>query len=301
MDPANAAHIYAESSSFTTVGHRCKSQTYVRYYSAAAETYFAILLVTSPELDKLTTDYDRLLKSIPRSNFTRPHLLLEVAALRTQRNTLSGQKSDLDKAITHYTEAILLSPNPSGRIVLALLHLAMVLISRYSLYDQPSGLKSSIKYLRFLRINFRSPQDFDNQQTSEDFSSLLFCALAFNLKFTSGDMAQDLEEMATLIPEFITTDHILTFNRMIAIRAFGEVVTALSTEMYRQEGTQRWAFDQIIQVLREAAVLNPDLLISYALAVCLSVRFEMTHAMNDCKEAISNFDRCLPHAPLEII
>ena len=38
-------------------------------------------------------------------------------------------------------------------------------------------------------------------------------------------------------------------------------------------------------------MLNQDLLISYALAMCLSTRFEKTCAMNDCEEAISNLNR----------
>ena len=204
---------------------------------------------------------------------------------------LSRQKSELDNAITHLTEAILLSPTSSQDIVLALYHLAALLISRYTDYDQPDGLKSSIKYFRFLRINFRSP--FDNLQTDEDFSSQLFRALAynscFNLNLTPAEMTQDLEEMVALIPEIITAD-ILTQGRKVAIQAFGSAVAALAAEMYHQENTRR-IVDRAIQVLREAKVHNPDLTISFALATCLSGRFDATSVMNDCEEAVTNFDR----------
>ena len=70
--------------------------------------------------------------------------------------------------------------------------------------------------------------------------------------------------MATLVPEFITAD-ILTFHRKNAIKLFRLVISTLATEKYRQEDTQR-GFNRVIQVLREAVVLNPDLHISYTLA-----------------------------------
>ena len=237
-------------------------------------------------------EYHRLLKSLPRSNFARPRILLALAALHTHRIYLSHQRSDLNKAITHFTEAILLSPTPSQKLVTALFHLADLLLSRYTEYDQPDGLKSSIKYFRFLRINFHSPAAFDDPEISEDISSKLFCALAYNLMLTPGKMAQDLEEMVTLIPEFITAA-ILTSSSSFAINAFSAAVYILAaeiSEMYRQEDTQR-DFNRAIQVLREAAVLNPDLEISNALATCLIVRFEATHLMNDCEEAMTNLDK----------
>lgn len=81
---------------------------------------------------------------------------------------------------------------------------------------------------------------------------------------TPGEIAQDVEEMATLVPEFITAD-ILTFHRKNAIKLFRLVISTLATEKYRQEDTQR-GFNRVIQVLREAVVLNPDLHISYTLA-----------------------------------
>ena len=106
-------------------------------------------------------------------------------------------------------------------------------------------------------------------------------------------MTRDLEEMVVLLPEFVTAD-ILTYDRTVAINDFSSAVFTLATKIsqmyYRQEDTQL-VFDQAIQVLRESAVLNPDLGISYALAMCLAVRFETTLVMTDCEEAITSFDR----------
>ena len=211
--------------------------------------------------------------------------LLDLVELRTQCNELSDQKSDLDKAITHLTEAVLLTQ--TYHVLGVFLHLAALLLMRYLLYKEASydDLKSSIKYLRFLRTNFHSLEAFDIPYKSEPFSTYLFHALALNLKLT-GEMARDLEEMVALIPEFITADT-LTRGRQRAIEAFG---WAVSTKMYCQQDLQR-VFNQAIQVLREAAVLNQDLTISYALAMCLAVRFQMTLVMHDCEEAITNLDR----------
>ena len=211
--------------------------------------------------------------------------------LRTQRFQFLRQRSDLDKAITHLTEAVLLSSGqPPQRIVFSLFHLAGLLFLRdtETEYSQPDGIKSSIKYFRFLRINFHSLEAFDIPHTSGDLSTHLFNALAHNLVLTPGEMVQDLEEMVPLIPELITASS-LTYHRKRAFYTFNSVLSHLKPDLYRRGDTQPVA-DRAIQVLREATVLNPDKDIAFALAMCLTSRFETTRVMNDCEEAISNFD-----------
>ncbi|KAN0131162.1 CHAT domain containing protein [Lactarius tabidus] len=243
---------------------------------------------TLPELDGEIFRYHRLLDLFPRSypfRVFRPTLLIQLAALRSQRRELSNQKSDFDKAITHLTEAILLPPTRD--LIFAVFQLAALLRSRFTFFRQHDDLKSSIKYFRFLRVNFHSLDAFDLPHTSSsDLPAELFCALAFNSVLTPGDMVQDFEEMVALIPEFITPD-ILTYLRKKAIEAFNEAVAA--TEMFCRKDTQLVA-NRVIQVLREATGLNPDLGISNALATCLAARFRTTLAMSDYKEAIAIFD-----------
>jgi CHAT domain-containing protein/tetratricopeptide (TPR) repeat protein len=250
------------------------------------------LLVALPKLDRKILRIHRLLESLPRSDPHRSTLLCHLAALRSQRWGLSNQKSDSNKVITHLTEAILLPP--TQELVSPFLYLAASLLSRFSSYRQPDDLKSSIKYFRFLRINFHSLEAFDIPETSGGLSPNLFHALAHNLVLTPGDMTQDLEEMVTLIPEFITPD-ILTYHRKHAIESFTRLIT--KTEMFCREDTQLVA-NRAIQVLREATVLNPDLVISLALASCLAARFKTTLAMNDYEEAIAIADRIVAtHSP----
>ena len=271
--------------------YKCESRIYLAF--PAAENYFALLLVpvSPPEFDNMILEYHRLLKSLPRSDFTRPGHLLQVAGVRSQRWALSGQNSDLDKAITHLTEAVLL---PTQRIVYALFHLATLLLTRFRYAKQPDDVKFSIKYFRLLRINFHSLEAFAIPQTSGNLPSNLFRALALKLVFTpaTGEMVQDLEDMEALIPEVITVDSILTPYQKDAIEAFGAFAIILTTDMYRHEEIQR-VVNRAIETLREATVLNPDLYIFHILGICLTLRIHTTFVMNDFEEAMTVLEKIL--------
>ena len=162
---------------------------------------------------------------------------------------------------------------------------------RYTDYNQPEDIKYSVKYLRFLRNNFHSLEAFDVPHTSGDIPSKLLHALAQNLSTTPGDVERDFEEMVALIPEFVTADA-LTIGQKRAFNAFVEVLDRFVKTMFRQEDTQK-AANRAIQVLREAAVLNPDVVISYALVICLFARVETTHVIKDYEEAIDAADRII--------
>ena len=249
-----------------------------------AENKFALLAsLNVPEIER---EILLFIEWFPRSHPIRPTLLYVLAELRTPYFGSLNQRSDLDKAVTHLTEAVLLSS--TQHIVFFLFHLAVLLLSRFSHYKRPDDLKSSIKYLRFLRINFRSLEAFNIPHASGDLPTNLFHALARNLLLTEapGEMARDIAEMVPLIPEFITAD-ILTHQQRLAIKAFS---TTFNTLELRLENIQQ-VVDQAIQELRKATMLNQDLWIAHALAMCLSCRFERTLVIKDCEEAIANFDR----------
>ena len=246
-------------------------------------------LVTLPEIDEMILEFYGRLKSSPRSHPKRRIYLRQLMGLRTQRRQFSNQESDLDKAITHSTEAVLLPP--THETVLEFYHLAILLLSRYIDYNQPADIKYSVKYLRFLRKNFHSLEAFDVPHTSGDFPSRFLCALAHNFFLIPRDMKRDFEEMVALIPEFVTADA-FTFSQKQALHVFCRALIGFVKTMFHQEDTQKVA-NQAIQVLREATVLNPDVDISYALAFCLSARFETTLVMNDYEEAISVADRMI--------
>ena len=268
----------------------CKSQFCIGYYFLfpAAQTEFAPLATLSEIDEKILVFYGRL-KSSPRSDPERPFYLHQLVALRTQRREFSHQESDINKAITHSAEAVLLPP--AHHTVVAFYHLALLLLSRYSDYNQPDDIKYSVKYFRFLRNNFHSLEAFDVPHTSGDLPSMLLRALSLKLLLTPGDMELDFEEMVALIPECISADA-LTTSQEQALYSFCRVLSRFMGTMFRQENTQKVA-NRATQVLREATVLNPDVVISYALAVCLLARFETTQVMNDYEEAIGTADRII--------
>ena len=120
---------------------------------------------------------------------------------------------------------------------------------------------------------------------------MLLRALAYNSLLTPGDVERDFEEMVALIPEFVTADA-LTTSQKEALSKFQQVLIRFMKIMFRQEDTQKVA-NRAIQVLREATALNPDVEISYALAICLFVRFETTPVMSHYEEAIGAADRII--------
>ncbi|KAN0131130.1 CHAT domain containing protein [Lactarius tabidus] len=243
-----------------------------------------------PELDREILKYDTFCKQLARSDPIRPNILFELVGLRTRHMAFSGQKSNLDKAITHLTEVVLLPPTQD--IAFALFHLADRLFLRFAFFgQQPDDVKSSIQYFRFLRNNFHSLDALDILLNIGDLSLKLFNALSHKLVLALGDMVQDLEEMVALISDFITVD-ILTSPQKLAMEVFGVAVGRVIETMFHQDDTQQ-AANRVIQVLREATVLNPDLFISHALAVCLAARFRATPRMNDYEEAIAIEDRIL--------
>ena len=279
--------------------NQCKSKFSVRYYYLAipaAENELALLVTTLDRIDREILQGHRFRESLPRSDLNRPLLYSALANLRSERWATSHQKSDLDQAITHLTEAVLLSQ--TQYIDSLFFYLATHLLLRFTHYRQPDDIKSSIKYFRFLRINLPSLETFDS--IMGDLLSNTFHALALGLEVTPGEAVQGLEEMVAILPKLVTSD-ILTFPQKNAIKAFRDAATA---EMFCQEDTRPIA-DRAIQVLREAAVLNPDLEIAFTLAICLTYRFETMFVMNDCDEAIAILDRviatCRPGKDLTVM
>jgi tetratricopeptide (TPR) repeat protein len=208
------------------------------------------------------------------------------------RNTLSPQKRDLDKSVTHLTEAVLLQFQPSRDVVYTLFLLASALSSRFMLHYQPDDIKSSVKYFRFLRTNFHplEAQAFDIPHGQ--LTSRLVRALAYSLLSGSDDVIQDMEEMVALTHELLCSD-ISTSDLINVVIPFSDAVA----ETLRLDDANQ-PLDQVIQVLREAMVLSPDTQVSSAIAWCLAARFQMGHVINDYEEAMAIADKIVgEHSP----
>ena len=103
---------------------------------------------------------------------------------------MSRQKGDLDKAIVHLTEAILLRlPFPPGlTIVFAFYSLASIILTRFAWFEKYEDIKSSAKYFRFIRTHFRPHNAFDFLHLGDGgLASRLVCALATNVTLGPGD------------------------------------------------------------------------------------------------------------------
>ena len=203
------------------------------------------------------------------------------------RNELSPQKSDLDKSIAHLTEAVLLQFQQSQDVVHMFFRLASGLLSRFSEYGQPEDVKVSLKYFRFLRINFH-PLEASNIPYHQ-LTSRLVRALAENLMLGFGDVTQDMDEMAALSHELLASG--TSGSRGELAKAFSAFSLAIITTFEQSDSTQQPP-ESVIQVLREVTVIIPDSHhIFLALARCLTTRFETTHAINEYEEAIAIADK----------
>jgi len=97
------------------------------------------------------------------------------------RHALLHQKDDLDRSITHLTEAVLLPFQPSHVVVQTFFELASDLLFRFveTQKPKPEDVKSSLKYFCYLRDNFHSLEAFDIPH--DLFTSRLVRTMANNL------------------------------------------------------------------------------------------------------------------------
>ena len=220
---------------------------------------------------------------------------MQLAALRVTRFKLLGQKEDLDTSITHITEAILfpsLFPHdPWFLLVVSMLFLlAQTLVLRYSVSRQPEDVKSSLEYFHYLRDNFYPLEAF--QIPRDRFTSSFVEALAHHVMLRTGDETHNMEEMADLLREFGASDFSKGFPS-VAVHAFSAAINSIYVWSDSKQPPE-----QVIEVLREVMIHNPDLdQVFLALVVCLANRFCMAHATSDYDEAISIVDKFFASHP----
>ena len=209
---------------------------------------------------------------------------------------VSHQISDLDKSVTHLTEAILLASKRSQDVVYMFSDLAYVLIRRFTEFKRPEDIRTSVQYLRFLRNNFHSLAS-EAFSVHGELTVYLIFVLAKNLILGSGEMVRDMEELVAIIPEFLAS-YASKQSQLVALSAFADAVN--QTDIFQRKHTQQ-VTDRVITILREATVLNPDLYISFALGSCLSARFQTTHMIDDYEEAIAIADKLVAATPGQLI
>jgi len=136
---------------------------------------------------------------------------------------LSNQKDDLDKAILHLTESILLQPwswpESKPNILKIFLNLAIALHKRSNESKQPEDAINAAKYLRHLRDQPHEMFVFPRHQAT----SSLVDALAFRVELEAGSVMQNIGEMAVLCRELLTLD-MSDFDTARSITLFARAV-----------------------------------------------------------------------------
>ncbi|KAH8990050.1 CHAT domain-containing protein [Lactarius hatsudake] len=249
---------------------------------------------TIPQIEKEILEHNCLLALSPRPDPHRPTHLLHLAVLRTMRNELSPQKADLDVSTTHLTEVVLLPFQTSRDVVYMFFQLASILLSRSALYEQPEDIVSSVKYFRFLRTNFQPLETFNIPHYQ--LTSRLVRALAMKLMKGSDDTTRDMEEMTALTHEILYSGSVSSLSAIDLIDAIVPFSDAVA-ETHRLDDANQPP-ELVIQILRQAMLLIPDLRVSYTLAHCLAVRFLMAHEISDYEEATTIADKIVAaHTP----
>ncbi|KAH9969331.1 CHAT domain-containing protein [Russula compacta] len=233
------------------------------------------------EIDNDIFRYQNRLLTFPRPHPLHSECLRTLAFIRLTRYMHSHGSADLDKSISHSTEAILLPFDtriqPGSYVIEAMFCLANALLLRSRELQQPGDVKHAIKYLRYLE-----DQSLETSQiTCSHIKAYLVCALAVQVELDPVDPTRDIRRVATLfcgllssgVPESLLIDAATAVAGAIcgATKAFGQPLP-----------------DEANECLRRARIRLPNLKqVRFALAFSLCVRFLWGHSPDDHEEATS--------------
>ncbi|KAI9452977.1 CHAT domain-containing protein [Lactarius psammicola] len=242
------------------------------------------------EIDSEIIQLEDLLSISSRSDPCRHTYVHRLAILRFQRYLWSNQREDLDKGIFHITETLLLAPllwlEYDRLILTALFDLALALLKRSELSNQPEDAIYAAKYLRHLRHQPHPPSCVLRRQVT---TSLVY-ALAFQVKLEAGNVMQDVEEMAVLCRELLMDAS--DSDTIGPIALFAEAA-ASKTYQFAPDRPDPPS-NQVIECLRLVRKHKPDLLeAGYALAFSLISRYCTTLENYDYEEIMSVFDETI--------
>ncbi|KAI9441130.1 CHAT domain-containing protein [Lactarius psammicola] len=240
------------------------------------------------EIDSKIKQSEHLLSILSRYNPRRHTSVYSLAMTRLQRHMRSNQREDLDKAILHFTESLLLPPLrwlEYGRMVLtALFHLAFALLKRSKVSNQPEDAICAAKYLRHLRDQPHPPFSIPRHQVT----TTLVDALAFQVKLEAGNVMQNIEEMAVLCCELLN----LNASNGDTMGSITLLARAVASKMSPLAPDSPW--DQVIECLRLVRKHKPDLREAhFLLAWSLKNRYCLTFTNDDYDEAASIFDELI--------
>ena len=250
--------------------------------------YHYFLTVSIHDIDSDITSHENFLSTSPRSHIFRPIALTCLASALFERNLLLNQREDLDKSIFRCTESILL-PSPSRlehgqRIFQTLFLLTSALFERSRVSEQPEDAIHAAKFLHHLRDQPLVAVGIPRHAVT----TLLIDSLALQVELGARDVMQNIEEMAVLCKELLTTDA-SDCDATRSITLFSTVVRSKISLRFQNQ-----PLDQVIECLRVAREHKPDLREAcITLAFMLSHRYLTTYGNDDYEEATSIFDELI--------
>ncbi|KAH9057550.1 CHAT domain-containing protein [Lactarius vividus] len=218
--------------------------------------------------------------------------ILGLATMRLRRYMQSNQREDLDKAILHLTESILLPPGSwlgQGPMILAaLFFLALAFVKRLIMSNQLEDAIYATNYLRHLRDQpqaaFACPR--------HTVTTLLLNVLALRVKLEASNVVQNIEEMATLCYELLTSDAPEGDATHTVTLVSGLILSKIHLWLPDRP------LDKVIKCLRTTRMHKPDhRQAHFALAVSLGTHYYVTSANDDYEKAASVLDEIITSNP----
>ncbi|KAH8995801.1 CHAT domain-containing protein [Lactarius hatsudake] len=249
-------------------------------YTPVPECLSMVDVIGIHDVDARITLHQRRLSISSRADLSRPIFVLSMAMTRLEQHMLSNQMEDLEQAIVHLTESLLLPPHSwpehGPNILEALFFLAFALLRRSEVSKQPEDAIYAAKYLRHLRD--QPHQAFGISR--DEVTTFLVRALVVQVMFETGNVMQSIGEMGVLCRELLTlnmsTSHAVTLFASVVLSKFGP-------------GGPDQPLDQLIEWLRMTATPERHEA-CLALAQSLFCRYCMTFLNDDYEEAASVFD-----------
>ena len=227
------------------------------------------------------------LSTSPRSHPVRPLCIYGLAKARFDRYELLNQHDDLDKAILHFTESILIQPwswpEASPTIPLIFFNLAAALSLRAIKSKRPDDASYAAKCLRHLRDQPHGMFKFP--LTRYRVTTLLVTVLAFQVEFETVDVMEHIEEMAVLCQELLMLDA-SDCGTTHSITHFARAVLSNFSPSVPDQPLK-----PVIDCLRLARMHKPVLRYArLAFVICLCIRYLRTFVDDDYEEASSVLD-----------
>ncbi|KAH9022593.1 hypothetical protein EDB84DRAFT_493680 [Lactarius hengduanensis] len=246
------------------------------------------------EIDSLITRFQQLLASSPQPDSRRLFSVLGLAMAQFKRHMLLGRREDLDRSIFHYMQSMLLPHHlwlEHGLLFLqAQFFLASALFKRLELSKQSQDAVLAAEFLRHLLIQPLQTFGFPRHQAI----TMLLNVLAFQVEWEASNAVQNIEEMAVLCHELLTSDASDgDTTRSIALIANNAKAISSNISSWGVL-SQPLNLTQTIKCLRLARIHKPDLQAAHtALALCLCIRYVTTFVNDDYEEAASILDESI--------